>query len=74
MNPHLSRRERVHPGNHTNTFIIVVGSLKRSRYFLSRINGSFINHLDWQISAGIQAGNHFITMCIYGNYSIATIQ
>ena len=46
MNPHLGRREGVHPGDEAYALLIVVGSLHDGGYLLVGIGSAFIYNLD----------------------------
>ena len=46
LNPHLSRRECVHPSDNTYTLLVIVCCLHYSLYFVRRVSCAFIYDLD----------------------------
>ena len=74
VNPHLGRRESVHPSDNTDTFLIIVSSFESLSNFFRRVYRTFIHHLYRQFAAGVQSGYHFITVCVYCDNCVTSVQ
>ena len=74
VNPHLCRRESMHPSDDTDTFVIIVGSLEYGLHFFRGVYCAFIYNFDRQFPGIVQACNHFIGMCINSNNSVTSIK
>ena len=74
VNPHLGRRESVHPGDNADTFLIIVSSFESFSYFFRRVYCPLINHLYRQFTAGVQSSYHFITVCVYCDNCVTSVQ
>ena len=74
VNPHLGGRERVHPGDDTDALLVVIGGFEDCFYFFRRVGRTFIYDLYRKSAAVIQSGYHFITVCVYCDDRIASIQ
>ena len=60
LNPHLGRRESVHPCDDTNALFLVVGSLHHVFHFLRTVGCTFIYYLYGNVSTIVQAIHHFL--------------
>ena len=60
LDPHLCRREGVHPCNDTCALLVVVGSQHHLLYFLRAVGCAFIDNLHGNVAAGIQAIDHLL--------------
>ena len=64
MNPHFSRRECVHPGDYTHTFLAVVGSFHQLGHFARRVGGAFIYDFYREIAGIVEAIHHLFRVGI----------
>ena len=74
VNPHLRRREGVHPCDDADTLLVVVGSLHDGFHFFGRVGRTLIDYFDGEVAAVVQPLDHFITMSVHGDDRIATVQ
>ena len=74
LNPHLCRRECVHPCDNTNTLLVVIRSLHDSLYFGRRICCAFINNLNRNDSTIVESIDHLFRVTINNFYCFASIK
>ena len=60
LDPHLGRRECVHPGDDTDALSVVVGCLHNGLDLVGRVDGALVNNLDGDDARGIESINHFL--------------
>ena len=74
LDPHLCRREGVHPGNDTYALLVVVGSQHYLLYFLRAVGCTFIYNLNGDVTRGVQTLYHLLRVTVNGNYCVASVQ
>ena len=74
VNPHFSRRERMHPSDNTDTLFVIIGCFENSFHFFRRISCSFVYHLYREFTGFVQSVNHFIRVCVYCDYCVTSVQ
>ena len=58
--PHLGGAEGVHPGDDTYALLVIVGGLHYSLNLLTAVGSTFINYLNGDVAALVQAVNHLL--------------
>ena len=74
LDPHLGRREGVHPGDDTYALVVVVGSLHHILYLLGTVGCAFIDHLDGDDATVVQTGHHLLGVSINCNNGVTSIE
>lgn len=74
VNPHLGRRECVHPGDHTDTFLVGVGCHHHVFHFVGVVGCALIYDFDGQASGIVQAGYHLFGVSVYLLYCVTSVK
>ena len=60
LDPHLCRRECVHPSDNADTLSIIASSLHHSLNLVGRVCCPLVNYLYWDNTTIVKALNHFL--------------
>ena len=72
--PHLCRRESVHPGDHTDAFLVCLCRTHYVRHLIGRVRSTFIDHLDRKNAGSIHSLNHCRRVAVHLHNCVAAIQ
>ena len=74
MDPHLGRRECVHPCDDTDTLVIIVGSLEHGFHFLGGVGRAFIYYFHGEFARSVQTVYHLGGVAVNGYHCVTTVQ
>ncbi len=74
LDPHLRRREGVHPGDDSHALLVVVGGLHHGLDLLAGIGRALIDNLHGNDAGGVQALDHFLAVAVHLDDCVATVQ
>ena len=74
VNPHLGRREGVHPGHDADALLVVVGLLHHVLDLLGTVDRSLVDNLDGYDALVVQAVNHLLRVSVDNLHGLASIE
>ena len=74
LDPHLGRREGMHPGDDADAFGVVVGSVHHVFDLTAAVGRALINDPDGDIAGGVQPLDHFLGMSVHGDHGVPSVE
>ena len=74
LDPHLGRREGMHPGDDADALGGVVGGIHHVLDLTAAVGRALVNDLDGDVAGGVEALHHLLGMSVHGDHRIPSVE